>query len=402
MRFVHVADVHLDTPFYGREEWLRRALRDATRESLRRAVQWALKEQVHVFLIAGDLFDNELLSFGTERFLLEQLSLLDQGGILVCYATGNHDPGQIGYRAQEIQWPDNVILFNTNEPRTVPIEVQGEPIGYVTGAGHSTHREQNSLVADFPRQRLDRPHIGLIHTQIQGYLGDHKNYAPSTREELLAIPVDYWACGHIHKGGQVWPEEKVYYAGNIQGRHPRETGPKGFYYGQLGEGGLEIQFVPSAPLLWEQLSCELPTEVSDFAGLTTYLQDYIIGQLAQGPQDYLVRLDLHGETPLVGELKLEDNIRELTEELQAACDLYWLEIRPGPLLPPLIWEDYRNQPTVLGEILGVLEGLADDDALFAQLIPSQLASKTGDSQTYLRELLKDLPREVVARFVARE
>ena len=65
MRFLHVADVHLDTSFSGRSEAVRRRLRDASREAFRRAVDLAIREDVHAFLIAGDLFDGERLSFQT-------------------------------------------------------------------------------------------------------------------------------------------------------------------------------------------------------------------------------------------------------------------------------------------------------------------------------------------------
>ena len=93
MRFLHVADVHLDTSFAGRSDSARRRLRDASRQAFQAAVDLAIREDVHAFLVAGDLFDSERLSFSTERFLLEQAHRLGDHGITVVYATGNHDPG---------------------------------------------------------------------------------------------------------------------------------------------------------------------------------------------------------------------------------------------------------------------------------------------------------------------
>ncbi|MGD8873441.1 MAG: DNA repair exonuclease, partial [Gemmatimonadota bacterium] len=105
MRFLHVADVHLDTSFAGRSESVRRRLREASREAFRRAVDLAIREEVHAFLIAGDLFDGERLSFTTERFLLDQASRLADHGITVVYATGNHDPGAPGAGPRSLAWP---------------------------------------------------------------------------------------------------------------------------------------------------------------------------------------------------------------------------------------------------------------------------------------------------------
>ena len=93
MRFVHLADVHLDTSFAGRSATVRRRLREASREAFRRTADLAIREDANALLIAGDLFDGDRLSFQTERFLLEQMRRLEQHGVAVVYATGNHDPG---------------------------------------------------------------------------------------------------------------------------------------------------------------------------------------------------------------------------------------------------------------------------------------------------------------------
>ena len=96
MRILHLADVHLDTSFQGRSSRIRTRLRGATREAFRNAVELALDAEVHAVVIAGDLFDGDLLSFPTERFLLDQAHRLGDNGITMVYATGNHDPIKIG------------------------------------------------------------------------------------------------------------------------------------------------------------------------------------------------------------------------------------------------------------------------------------------------------------------
>ena len=160
LRILHLADVHLDTPFYGREEDLRRKLRQATRQAFRAAVEEAIERRVHGFLIAGDLFDNDLLSFATERFLVEQVARLHGAAIPVFYATGNHDPGRANFRARQLDWPENVHLFSSTNPETVPI---GE-VGWLTAAGHSTKTEMGNLATRYGPARTDRPHVAMLHT----------------------------------------------------------------------------------------------------------------------------------------------------------------------------------------------------------------------------------------------
>ncbi len=145
MRFIHIADVHLDTAFAGRSDGMRNRLRHAAREAFARCVDTAVGEQVDAVLIAGDLFDGGSLSFESERFLLTQLGRLSEVDIQVVYATGNHDPGQ-GLRANGLDWPGNVTVIPGPDPVTVPVKGRAEDIvGHVTGAGHADARETADL-----------------------------------------------------------------------------------------------------------------------------------------------------------------------------------------------------------------------------------------------------------------
>ncbi len=130
MRFLHIADVHLDTSFGGRSDDVRARLRDASRAAFRRAVDVAIREDVHAILVAGDLFDGDRLSFRTERFLLEQAERLANHEITLVYATGNHDPGSSASGPRQIPWPPNVRTALDGTPRRFQILDHGrEPVG---------------------------------------------------------------------------------------------------------------------------------------------------------------------------------------------------------------------------------------------------------------------------------
>ena len=93
LRIVHAADIHLDTPYRRHDEAVRARLREAGREAFTRLIDLALERQADALLIAGDLFDNELLTLATERVLVDELTRATGAGLTVVYATGNHDPG---------------------------------------------------------------------------------------------------------------------------------------------------------------------------------------------------------------------------------------------------------------------------------------------------------------------
>lgn len=51
----------------------------------------------------------------------------------------------------------------------------------------------------------------------------HENYAPCALEQLVGQGYDYWALGHIDERVVLHTDPNVVFAGNVQGRHTRET-----------------------------------------------------------------------------------------------------------------------------------------------------------------------------------
>ena len=240
-RFLHLADVHLDTPFQSKDKQLRIYLRESIRKAFQKAVDIALSQRVNAVLIAGDLFDNETLSFATERFILEQMARLKDGKVMVFYAPGNHDPAGAAYRRSTVQWPENVKVFSSGEPEVCPVyDDQGRLLAYVAGVGHETQQERTNLVKSFPDPGHDNvPYIGLAHVWVMGSRGEaeHDRYAPCTFEDLLAKNYAYWALGHIHTRARLCDRPLVVYPGNLVGRHFKEEGLKGAYLVEIDDTG---------------------------------------------------------------------------------------------------------------------------------------------------------------------
>ena len=76
MRFIHAADIHLDSPLRGLEAYPGapvERLRVATRQAFDRVVEIAIEERVDFLIIAGDLFDTEVKDFHAALAAAEQL-----------------------------------------------------------------------------------------------------------------------------------------------------------------------------------------------------------------------------------------------------------------------------------------------------------------------------------------
>ena len=93
-RFVHAADIHLDSPLRSlalRDPGLADVIGNATRRAFIRIVDLCLDEQVDALLLAGDLYDGHQTSMKTARFLAEQIRRLHEASIRAFIIRGNHD-----------------------------------------------------------------------------------------------------------------------------------------------------------------------------------------------------------------------------------------------------------------------------------------------------------------------
>jgi exonuclease SbcD len=225
VKFLHCADIHLDSPLRG----LRgedgspvEAIRGATRRALERIVQLAIDEQVSCVVIAGDLYDGDRDDFNTARFLQRQLERLRAAGIPVAIVYGNHDAeSQITRRLRP---PDNVHVFPTSAPETWTIASAGLA---VHGQGYATRAVTDDLSAGYPQPVPGLLNIGVLHTSLDGRPG-HEPYAPTTPDALAARGYAYWALGHVHEREVIHKDGTwIVFPGNPQGRHIRETGPRG-------------------------------------------------------------------------------------------------------------------------------------------------------------------------------
>jgi DNA repair exonuclease SbcCD nuclease subunit len=224
MKFLHAADLHLDSPLRGlarHEDAPVEALLGATRKAFSNLVELAIEERVAFVLLAGDLYDGTWQDFSTAIFLARKLGELDRAGIRVFGVLGNHDAQSKLTKA--LERPKNLTLFPADEPRTeilkdLEVAIHGQSFG-------QQHVKEN-LAAGFPAAKPGMFNIGLLHTSLDGREG-HADYAPCKLDELRSSGYQYWALGHVHAVEYVSKDPWVVFPGCLQGRHARETGPKG-------------------------------------------------------------------------------------------------------------------------------------------------------------------------------
>lgn len=422
MRFLHLADVHLDTLFAGRGEEVRRRLRDASREALRRGFDRARRERVDAVLVAGDLFDGTRLSLATERFLGTEVAALAEAGIPLVYVTGNHDPGTLfgpGPGAHgRLPWLERVHLLDGPEPRTVEVRREGRLVGTVTGAGHATNREERDLSRGLrPPGGTGVPAVALLHTQVGGAGGEeaHDRYAPSDLSHLRMAGFDYWALGHIHLRQVLESFPGIHYPGNVQGRSPRERGPKGGLLVEIASAGAppDVTFVELASVRWETIVVD---DLSDSAHGELLVRRVLERWRRARTSDpglpgteWMVRVELQGPSPLHGVLRDPSERAALAEDLAPRLGALEVEVRTGTLRAALDLAPALERQDAAGAALRMVRNLVSPGGPS----PSELlAVGTGDLagipdvapgdgaalDAYLRSLLEGGELDLLERF----
>jgi DNA repair exonuclease SbcCD nuclease subunit len=254
VKFLHAADLHLDSPLRGLERYDGapvEQLRGATRRAMENLVDLCLAEEVDFVVLAGDLYDGDWRDYSTALFFSAQLSRLRAANIRVYWLRGNHDAqSQI---TKHLKLPDNSFEFRTRKPETVVLDDLGVAIH---GQGFSKRAVTDDLAAGYPDARAGYLNIGVLHTCVSGRAG-HEPYAPCSVETLVAKGYDYWALGHVHSREVLHEKPWVVFPGNLQGRHVRETGAKGATLVAV-EGGeiVDVAHQPLDVLRWARVEID--------------------------------------------------------------------------------------------------------------------------------------------------
>jgi len=224
VRFVHAADIHLDSPLKGLEKYESapvEKIREATREAFKNLIAFCLEEKVDLLLISGDLFDGDLKDFKAGLFLTSQLKRLSNANIPTVIIRGNHDAE--AKMTKKLHWPALVHELNVKKPETIVFKQLGVA---VHGQGYAQRDIFDDMSQHYPAPISGMFNIGMLHTALQGRDG-HAAYSPTSVEKLRSKGYEYWALGHVHTREVVDTNPYIIFPGNIQGRHAKELGPKG-------------------------------------------------------------------------------------------------------------------------------------------------------------------------------
>lgn len=323
MKFIHAADIHLDSPLRG---LARRAgaraehLVGATRQAFVNLIDTAIEREVAFLLIAGDVYDGDWKDFSTGVFFARQMGRLVQAGIRVALIQGNHDAANLMSRSLSL--PDGVHVFSARKAETLRWDDLGVAIH---GRSFPDRAVLQNMVPDYPKPVPGLLNIGMLHTSLTGRDG-HEPYAPCALSDLTAHGYDYWALGHVH-GREVLSEDPwVIFCGNLQGRHANEAGAKGATLATV-EGGRIVSAEPLVldVLRWHSARVDL-SQAASWGDVSTAVAEAVAPAAAEAAHRLLaLRVELTGICALHDALSADpDRLRAEVETAAArhAAEVY--------------------------------------------------------------------------------
>lgn len=315
IRFIHTADVHLDSPLSSlavRDPEIAETVGTATRQAFVNIVDLCLEESVDALLIAGDLYDGQLRSMKTAAFLVDELRRLTAENIRVFIIKGNHDAES--KITKHLHWPEGVHVFSG---RGESVELEALK-AVVHGLSFSKPHVSESLLPKYKPASPDAINIGLLHTSLGGDAA-HDVYAPCSIQNLVDQGYDYWALGHIHKRSVTKKDScTIVMPGNPQGRSVRETGLKSVtLVGISDDRVVTVEERNVAVAQFERLAVDL-SNISDWGDMAKSLESVLMEHNSARPADNTIaRLELHGTTSLARTLRRDMDV--LVEEARSAA-----------------------------------------------------------------------------------
>ena len=378
---IHTADIHLDSPLRNLPAYEGapvEAVRGAARRAFDALIEEALARPADLLLISGDLYDGDWQDYNTGLYFASRMARLKEADIPVCIIAGNHDAESRMTRT--LRLPENVHLLPADQPGTVLLDRIGVA---VHGQGFSAPAVRNNLVSRYPDALPGYLNIGMLHTCATGREG-HEPYAPCTLDDLRARGYHYWALGHVHQREVLCEDPPVIFPGNLQGRHIRETGPKGcMILTTTGSDVTAVAFHRLDRIRWERVEADLGDAVDPFDAVGAACEEILRRLEENNGLPLAVRVVLFGRSP-VHELLLADPERWLNQLrldlLDAAGGAVWVESMEIRTAPAAATEILEEGP--IGELLALADGVGSDPALMAEM------------EGVLADLLKKLPREV--------
>ena len=282
MKFIHIADLHLDAPFVvlNSRTNIGQIRRMEQRDALRKIINYIKENSIPYLFISGDLYENEHIRESTIEYINSLFRQIPDTKIFI--APGNHDPFINNSYYNKFNWSKNVYIFS---PELQMVEDENVDI---YGLAFTDFYSEKLDVEKINIKNKEKINILLIHGTIDGSEGNIE-YNPMKKSELKKMGFDYIALGHIHKPSYNDEEnQNIVYPGSTISLGFDELGKHGMILGNIQKNSLDIQFIPIDNREFKEIELNI-TDILDEEQIVEKINDLDL------EEDVLYKVILTGE-----------------------------------------------------------------------------------------------------------
>lgn len=241
MKFVHMADLHLDSKFesLSKVDGLAGKRRMEQRQALRNVVEFVKENDVEILIIAGDLYEQNYIRKSSIEYVNSLFEEIPNTQVII--TPGNHDPYITNSFYNTFKWAKNVYIFSGDAEK---IDVKGI---HVYGMAFTDFYCRENKIEEIKIDNPDDINILAMHGTLDAAIDqyNHRDYNPVKKSTLEKKGFDYVALGHVHKPYFEDEEnQKVCYCGSLLSLGFDEPGKHGFILGTIKGNEISKRFVP--------------------------------------------------------------------------------------------------------------------------------------------------------------
>ena len=239
MKFVHIADMHFDSPFVNLsdKDGLGDLRRLEQRKVFKKVTEYIKENNIKYLFISGDLYEQKYIKKSTIEYINNLFKEIPETRIFI--SPGNHDPYTKNSYYNKFYWNENVKIFTSKIEK---IECEDANI---YGYGFDDFYCKKCGIENVELEDRNKLNILVIHGTLDGGAIENSEYNPLSSKMLKEKGFDYVALGHIHKLDYNKKEnQNIVYPGSTASLGFDELGKHGMIVGELEKEKINLEFVP--------------------------------------------------------------------------------------------------------------------------------------------------------------
>lgn len=236
MKFVHIADMHFDSPFTTLSDKgnLGEQRRIEQRKIFKKIIEYIKENKIEYLFISGDLYEHKYIRKSTIEYINNLFKEIENTKIFI--SPGNHDPILKKSYYNNFIWNKNVYIFKSEVQKIETEEAD------IYGFGFDDFYCANSGIEKLVLDNPEKLNILVIHGTLNGANLEEMQYNSMSSTMLENKGFDYVALGHIHKNNFT-PNGKIIYPGSTMSLGFDELGEHGMVVGEITKNATELNFI---------------------------------------------------------------------------------------------------------------------------------------------------------------